>query len=150
MSVTVFLITHSEVGKALHHTAKRMFGGKLSLPIRVMSVSCEINPVTAASRIKRSVEASSEQGVLILTDLYGSTPCNLVRRLLQNKKVAVVTGLNLPMLVRVLNYPRLSLVQLVQKAVSGGREGVVRCTQRAPANKTKVNIHAKKKSAHTK
>jgi PTS system ascorbate-specific IIA component len=65
-------------------------------------------------------------GVLVLTDLYGATPCNIAARLLANPKIRVVSGMNLPMLIRVLNYPDLSLDALADKAVSGGRDGVMR------------------------
>ena len=66
-------------------------------------------------------------GVLILTDMYGSTPGNIACALGQNNRVAVVAGLNLPMLVRVLNYPQLDLHTLAEKAESGGRIGIVPC-----------------------
>ena len=62
-------------------------------------------------------------GVLVLTDMYGATPSNIALRL-AGAKVRIVTGLNLPMLMRVLNYSQLGLDQLAEKAVSGGREGV--------------------------
>ena len=64
-------------------------------------------------------------GVLVLTDAYGSTPSNIACRLGARRQVAVVTGLNLPMLLRVLNYPALPLDELKEKAVSGGRDGVL-------------------------
>ena len=64
-------------------------------------------------------------GVLILTDLYGATPSNIAHRLVEENKTVVVTGLNLSMLMRVLNYPNLSLEELVDKACRGGGEGVV-------------------------
>jgi PTS system ascorbate-specific IIA component len=64
-------------------------------------------------------------GVLVLTDIYGSTPSNIASHLSSRPGVQVVAGLNLPMLLRVLNYARLDLATLAEKAVSGGREGVV-------------------------
>ena len=63
-------------------------------------------------------------GVLVLTDLYGSTPSNIAKQLLDDDRVRIVTGVNLPMVIRVLNYPKLQLDQLAEKAVSGGRDGV--------------------------
>jgi PTS system ascorbate-specific IIA component len=59
--------------------------------------------------------------------MYGSTPSNIACRLHAQANVRVVGGINLPMLVRILNYPRLSLDELVDKAVSGGRDGVLTC-----------------------
>jgi mannose PTS system EIIA component len=70
-------------------------------------------------------------GVLVLTDLYGSTPANLAVALGQRREhVRVLAGVNLPMLVRALSYAVLDLDQLVDKALDGGRDGVLRCGAR--------------------
>ncbi len=71
---------------------------------------------------------NKSQGFLILTDLFGSTPSNIASRLQQfqeSDKIRIVAGLNLPMLIRVMNYPHLALDELTQKAVSGGKDGVI-------------------------
>ena len=66
-------------------------------------------------------------GVLVLTDMFGSTPSNVASRLMARDGIQIVSGINLPMLLRVLNYPELGLEELVQKAVSGARDGVRVC-----------------------
>ena len=62
---------------------------------------------------------------MILTDLFGSTPYNIAKVLHQETNIRMVSGLNLPMLIKVMNYPNLSLDELAQKAIKGGREGVI-------------------------
>jgi len=62
--------------------------------------------------------------VLVLTDLYGSTPSNIAQKLIAQRNVHVVSGLNLSMLIRILNYPQLPLLELSEKAVSGGKDGI--------------------------
>src|SRR3569832_908086 len=69
-------------------------------------------------------------GVLVLSDKYGSTPSIIAARLAADVQVMVVCGVNLPMLVRVMNYPRLSLQDLADKAESGGRDGIFHYEQR--------------------
>ena len=64
-------------------------------------------------------------GVLVLTDLLGSTPTNIAQRLLPESGIRIVAGVNLGMLLNVLNYPSLALADLVEKAVQGGRGGVL-------------------------
>ena len=64
-------------------------------------------------------------GVLILTDIYGASPCNLAAKLVDPGRIEVVTGVNLPMLVRALTYRVKDMDTLVKKAVSGGCDGVV-------------------------
>ena len=61
--------------------------------------------------------------------MYGSTPCNVAMALHDYKHIHVISGLNLPMLIKVLNYPNMPLHKLVQKALQGGRDGVVSCTR---------------------
>ena len=65
--------------------------------------------------------------MLVLTDMYGSTPSNIAVGLQREGRVDVVAGVNLPMLVRVLNYPFLDLATLAAKALSGGRDGIMPC-----------------------
>jgi PTS system ascorbate-specific IIA component len=73
-------------------------------------------------------EALNEgDGVLVLTDLFGSTPANIAGSLQSHPWVRVLAGINLPMLVRVLNYPGLPLEEMAAKAESGGQEGVILC-----------------------
>jgi PTS system ascorbate-specific IIA component len=78
----------------------------------------------AASLIR---EVDRGDGVLVLTDLFGSTPSNIATALQHNHKVISVAGINLPMLLRVMNYPKLGLRELAEKALSGGRDGVLHC-----------------------
>ena len=67
----------------------------------------------------------SGDGVLVLSDLFGSTPGNVAMRVAESIGGRLVSGVNLPMLLRVFNYSTLPLEQLKDKAVEGGRAGVV-------------------------
>ena len=69
-------------------------------------------------------------GVLVLTDIYGATPANLVARLLVPGRIEALAGVNLPMLIRALTYRERDLATVIDKATSGGRDGVLRipCT----------------------
>ena len=68
----------------------------------------------------------SGDGVLVLTDVYGATPSNLAEKLpALGLDLHRVSGLNLPMLLRVLNYPEQPLLELAQTAASGGRSGIL-------------------------
>ena len=65
------------------------------------------------------------RGVLVLTDIYGATPGNIALRLLLPGSVEGISGVNLPMLIRALTYRDQGLALVVEKALSGGTEGVV-------------------------
>lgn len=123
--VGLLLITHGRIGQAFLKTAQQMFG-ELPLAARVLDVGAGRDPEALLRRGRRLAAAVDRgDGVLILTDLFGSTPSNLAVRLSAGTDWRWVSGLNLPMLVRVLNYPDLDLARLVEVATVGGRRGVV-------------------------
>jgi PTS system ascorbate-specific IIA component len=62
--------------------------------------------------------------VLILTDAFGSTPSNIAHRIAQRSRANVISGVNLPMLIRIFNYCSDSLDSLTQKAAEGGIRGI--------------------------
>lgn len=126
MSVGILLITHSGIGSALLNVASGTFG-VLPMPVTQLSINRDADPellIAKAGYLVKNLDSGN--GVLVLTDMFGSTPSNVAQGLQQlGAKVRVVAGLNLPMLFRVLNYPNLDLAQLARKAVSGGREGIL-------------------------
>ena len=125
MSVGVLLLTHEAMGAALISAARHVLG-KLPLPVDVVEVAATADPdatLTHAAAHARGLDTGA--GVLVLTDLYGATPCNVAQRLPSlGITTHCVSGLNLPMLLRVLNYPEQSLDELAQTAASGGRGGI--------------------------
>lgn len=126
MSVGILIITHSNVGKSLCDAATSVLG-KCPLPTKILPVTFACEPEEVIDKGRQLVaELDEGEGVLVLTDMYGSTPSNIACSL-SNNKVRVVAGINLPMLVRIMNYPQLDLEQLTEKAISGGNEGVVPC-----------------------
>ena len=128
MTIGLLLITHDAVGATLVETATAVVGSR-PLPTEVVAVHADSDPDELFAEARRRIAAlnGQDEGVLVLTDLYGSTPSNVACRLADEMHVMVVAGVNLPMLVRVMNYPGLSLEQLASKAVSGGSDGVFQC-----------------------
>ena len=127
MSVGLLIVSHGKLGDYLLETAAQMLG-VCPLATAVLPVSFDSDPDAVLEQAAQVVaRLDSGSGVLILTDMYGSTPSNIVYRLQDRYRVRIVAGVNLPMLIRVLNYPRLDLEELANKALSGGRDGVVSC-----------------------
>lgn len=126
MTIGVLLVTHYGIGDALIQVAESTFGDELPLSIGILSVSQQPKLDELLAKAKAHVDDLDQgQGVLIITDMFGATPSNIAQALAgSGRHVAVVAGLNLPMLIRVLNYPTLSLDALAEKALSGGKEGV--------------------------
>ena len=127
MKVGILLITHNNIGAVMLRTAMDVVGiSPLSTGTLAAASDCDPEQILADAR-QAARELDGGDGVLVLTDLYGATPSNIACRLQSHHELRVVSGLNLPMLIRVLNYPGLDLDALQQKAVSGGRDGIMTC-----------------------
>jgi PTS system mannose-specific IIA component len=129
MTVSILIITHGNIGKELLATAKTMLG-KLPLKCETLTVSNACNPdklMLEAQRICKKIDDGD--GVLVLTDIFGSTPSNICNKLKRDSdiNVHVIAGLNLPMLIRALNYPQLKLNDIIDKALSGAHDGIIDC-----------------------
>lgn len=132
MSVGLLLITHNHIGSELLTTATRMLG-RCPLEAMALAVVESDDPDGLREQALRYAEDLDEgSGVLVLTDLFGSTPSNVAAELCGKPNVRILSGVNLPMLVRVLNYHRLELAELAEKALSGGHDGLFLCSGKMP------------------
>ena len=126
MTVGILLVTHDYIGDAIIHAMSKILG---VCPLEIKNLHIPFDDadpdklLAEADSLVRSLDKG--EGVLVLTDMYGATPSNIAHRLVGDKHLKVVTGLNLPMLMRVMNYPTLDINELVEKAIIGGREGII-------------------------
>lgn len=127
MGVGLILITHQNLGDTLLQTAQSMLG-EPPRACESIAVSQTDDPDEVRAHARQRLESLDDgSGVLILTDMFGSTPSNVASRVARGAHARVVAGVNLPMLVRVLNYRHLPLTELVNKALSGGHDGILLC-----------------------
>jgi PTS system ascorbate-specific IIA component len=123
--IGVLIVTHGEIGTALLASASQILGAAPT-QVATLSVWRQDDPddlVPRARELMDSIDVGD--GVLILTDIFGATPGNVVSKLLTDGKVEGVSGVSLPMLLRVLTGRDGSLSGAVQRALSGGAEGLV-------------------------
>ena len=123
--IGILLVSHGAFGESLIHCASHVLG-KRPLYVRQVGVTVHDDPeeiIPVAEDLIRFLDQG--QGVLVMTDIYGATPCNIASRLLAEGRVEGVSGVSLPMLVRALAYRAAPLATVRDKAVSGGTEGVV-------------------------
>ncbi|MEJ5211670.1 MAG: PTS fructose transporter subunit IIA [Burkholderiales bacterium] len=129
--VGILIIAHGTLGESLIHCASHVFGARPPR-LRQLGVSVHDEPAALLPQARELVaELDDGGGVLVLSDIYGATPCNIGCRLLEPGRVEVVAGVNLPMLVRALTYREQPLHVVVEKAISGGREGVIEVSKEA-------------------
>lgn len=126
MTVGILLLTHEGIGTALLGVAGRLLQ-PLPLRAEALEVPFAGDPdalLPLASAALRRIDGG--EGVLVLTDLYGATPSNLAAKLARlGTPVRRVSGLSLPMLLRVMNYADLALDELPAVAAAGARNGVL-------------------------
>jgi PTS system ascorbate-specific IIA component len=123
--IGVLIVTHGEIGTALLHSAAQILGAQPP-QVATLSVWRQDDPDDLVLRAQELLQGIDDgDGVLVLTDIFGATPGNVVSRLLQDGRVEGVSGASLPMLLRVITGRNGSLGAAVQRALSGGAEGVV-------------------------
>ena len=139
MSVSLLIVAHTPLGQAVLDAAVGTLG-RNPINTGVLDIVRDTEPDIAIIQAQRLVEELDEgDGVLVLTDIYGSTPSNIACSLLQRENIRIVTGLNLPMLIRVMNYANLDLPSLTAKAFTGGHDGIL---QREPDMSQEKRTHA--------
>jgi len=123
--IGVLIVTHGEIGTALLHSASQILGSPPP-QVATLSVWRQDDPDDLVLRAQELLQGIDDgEGVLVLTDIFGATPGNVASRLLQDGRIEGVSGVSLPMLLRILSKRNGPLSGVVQRALSGGAEGVV-------------------------
>ena len=127
MNTSILLVTHEGVGDSLLKTAKKLLGSPLSACVDSYCVAYDCIPEKEAIKLKQCCDALDKgAGVLLLNDLYGATPANIAMQIKGEAQRWLVSGLNLAMLLKVLNYSYLDGDALARKASEGGRNSVLK------------------------
>ena len=137
MNIGLLLLTHNDIGAQLLLAAKSTYG---SVPYRteLLSIDHYDQPTDLINLAQQYVKVlDSGDGVLILTDMFGSTPSNIAKSFSHKKNVNVISGINLSMLLNIFNYPSLNLKEITQKALEGGKDGVTQIEHERKKNSNK-------------
>lgn len=127
--IGVLIIAHGNLGDSLIHCASHVMGEQLA-QLTHLDITLRDDPDKIRPRAQELVRQLDEgDGVLVLSDICGATPCNIGSQLVNAGRVECIAGVNLPMLVRVLTYRHEPLAVVVEKALTGGRQGVIHMTQ---------------------
>jgi len=129
--IGILIISHGDLGNSLIHCANHVMGERPKYLMH-LSVTIQDDPDVAISKaLKLLRQIDRGDGVLILSDIYGATPCNIANRLVSPDRVECLAGVNLSMLVRALTYRDEPLAAVAEKALTGGKEGVMRIYSRS-------------------
>ncbi|MEJ7932134.1 PTS fructose transporter subunit IIA [Ramlibacter sp. AN1015] len=133
----ILIIGHAPLAHALRQCALHVFPD-CGTAMEAIDVQPNLSPeeALAAGRVAldRLMRLPGIGGVLVLTDIFGATPSNVAQRLIEGANARLVTGVNLPMVLRSVNYRSEPLEALVARAVAGGTQGVMQVGSAAPQN----------------
>lgn len=123
--IGILLITHNGLGDSLVDCVRHVMGN-VSPNLKVLSILADDDPQRKEGEgLELMAQLDTGEGVLVLSDLIGATPCNIGRRLFQTGRAIGVAGVNLPMLLRAVGDSRKPLAEVAQRALEGGRECIV-------------------------
>ena len=132
----IFIIAHAPLASAMRQCVLHVFPDN---PAGVVALDVQPNlppeETLAQARILFSQMGTSH--ALVLTDVFGATPCNVAQKLVDGVNSKLIAGINLPMLLRTVSYRHEPLDALVVRALAGGTQGVMQVAITAPQNQAK-------------
>ena len=137
----LFIIAHAPLASALRTAALHAFP-EAAQSVAVYDVPADASLDAALAEAGRCLAALGAAETLVLTDVFGATPCNIARQLAEQPGVRVVAGVNVPMLWRALNYRQKPLDDMVALALAGAAQGVM------PVAVTRPQNQAQKPASH--
>jgi PTS system mannose-specific IIA component len=133
MNNGILIIAHAPLASALRQCALHVFpdaaGSVLAFDVLPNAPLAEIQTIA-----KGLLQELGSEGVLVMTDVFGATPCNVAQSLVDGVQVRLLAGVNLPMVLRALNYVNETLEVLANRALAGGSQGVMQVSFTAPLN----------------
>src|SRR3954467_5743436 len=138
----ILIIAHAPLAHALRQCALHVFPD-CGAHVAAIDVQPNLPPeeslATARIAMEQLTGSGAITGVLVLTDIFGATPSNVAQKLVDGVKSRLITGVNLPMLLRSVSYRTEPLEALVSRAVVGGTQGVMQVAITAPQNQPRRN-----------
>lgn len=123
--VGILLITHNGLGDSLIECVRHVLG-VAPAHVKALAILASDDPAQKEEEARALIaQLDKGRGVLLLSDLFGATPSNIAQRLCQPGRIEGVTGVNLPMLLRVACYINKPLDEMVHRALEGGKECIV-------------------------
>jgi mannose PTS system EIIA component len=124
--IGILLVTHGQIGRSLIDCSSNILGKSINF------LECiPVDPKSDLQECEKFIEneiknLDTGSGVLILTDIYGATPCNILKKYTSQDSIEVITGLNLPMLVQAITNRDGSLSQTVRKCIQSAQESIIK------------------------
>jgi mannose PTS system EIIA component len=130
----LLIIAHAPLASSLKAVAVHAYPD-CARALLALDVTPAMSPDAVEAKARRLLAQDGSPQALILTDVFGATPCNVAQRLADDRQVKVVAGVNVPMLWRTLCYADKSLDAMVARALAGATQGVMQVTSAQPQDR---------------
>jgi len=129
----IFIIAHAPLASAFLRCVLHVFPDTAA-GVAAFDVQPNMPPEETLAQAAMALEQLGTAQTLVLTDIFGATPCNVAQKLADGVNTKLVTGMNLPMLLRAVCYRAEPLDALVARALVGASQGVMQVAVTAPQN----------------
>jgi PTS system mannose-specific IIA component len=146
MSNRILIIAHAPLAQALRECALHVYP-ECAAEVIALDVLPQAQPEDTLTQALQAVGDALDEGLLVLTDIFGATPANVAQKLVAGSHAKLIAGVNLPMLFRTVCYRHEPLDALVARALTGGTQGVMQVAITAPQNQTR-RIHDQNHNDH--
>jgi PTS system ascorbate-specific IIA component len=133
MNNGILIIAHAPLASALRQCVLHVFADA-EPALAAFDVQPNVPPEETLAGAGLALDLLGTTNTLVLTDMFGATPCNVAHKLIDGVHAKLVAGVNLPMLLRCVTYRHEPLDALVARALVGGTQGVMQVAVTAPQN----------------
>jgi mannose PTS system EIIA component len=132
----IFIIAHAPLANALRQCVLHVFPDSAPAVV-ALDVQAQMPPEETLAQARIMLTQLGTPDTLVLVDVFGATPCNVAQKLVDGVHTKLITGVNLPMLLRTVSYLHESIDALVARALIGATQGVMQVAVTAPQNQTR-------------
>ena len=132
----IFIIAHAPLASALRQCVLHVFPDNAA-GVMSLDVQPNVPPEETLAQARILFKQMGTSHALVLTDVFGATPCNVAQKLVDGVNSKLIAGINLPMLLRTVSYRHEPLDALITRALAGGTQGVMQVATIAPQNQAK-------------
>ena len=143
----ILIVAHAPLASALRQCVLHVFPDSANT-VLALDVQPNVPPEETLTQARMLVQQTGMPQTLVLTDIFGATPCNVAQKLVDGVSARLITGVNLPMLLRAVSYRHESLEALVSRAMVGGSQGVMQVATTAPQNQARRSSHDQNERDH--
>ena len=129
----ILIVAHAPLASALRQCVLHVFPDA-SEAVVALDVQPNVPPEESLAQARMLIRQSGLKQTLVLTDVFGATPCNVAQKVVDGHQSKLVVGVNLPMLLRTVNYRHEPLDVLVTRALAGGTQSIMQVAVTAPQN----------------